>query len=120
MSLRNIIRQVIEDIDWFYVIVVMIISVLIITLGIFGLLGSDNSTEACSNRKVVHVVNVNKDYYRTIRTGKVTNMQRYEVEYVRVILDDYTTWEARYEDLDHDVVVGNTLSNKCGKIWDKK
>ena len=120
MSLRNIIRQVITEIDWFYVIVVMIISVLLITIGIFGLLGSDNSKEKCSNRKVVHVVNVNKDYYRTTRVGKVTTMRRYEVEYVRVILDDYTTWEARYEDLDHDVVVGNTLSNKCGKIWNKK
>ena len=45
MSLRNIIRQVITEIDWFYVIVVMIISVLLITIGMFGLLGSDNSKE---------------------------------------------------------------------------
>ena len=89
-------------------------------IGIFGLLGSDNSKEKCSNRKVVHVVNINKDYYRTNKIGKHYFTEKYEIEYVRVILDDYTTWEARYEDLDHDVVVGNTLSNKCGKNWDKK
>ena len=120
MSLRNVIREIASEIDWFYVIVVIIISALIILLGVFGLLWDGKSNEECVNRKVVNVVNINKDHYRIIRTGKVTTTQRYEVEYVRVILDDYSTWEARYDDLDHDVVVGNTLSNSCGKIWDKK
>lgn len=120
MSLRNVVKEIISEIDWFYIIMIIIVSVLLISVGIFGLLYTGDSSKECSNRKVVHVVNVNKDHYRTIRTGKVTTTQRYEVEYVRVILDDYSTWEARYDDLDHDVVVGNTLSNSCGKIWDKK
>lgn len=120
MSLRNVVKEIISEIDWFYIIMIIIVSVLLISVGIFGLVYTGYSSKGCSNRKVVHVVNVNKDYYRTIRTGKVTTMHRYEVEYVRVILDDYSTWEARYSDLDHDVVVGNTLSNSCGKIWDKK
>lgn len=120
MSLRNIIRELASEINWFYVIVVMIISILTILLGILGLLDDGDSSKECSNRKVVHVVNVNKDYYRTTRVGKVTTTHRYEVEYVRVILDDYSTWEARYDDLDHDVIIGNTMSNKCGKVWNKK
>ena len=120
MSLRNAVKIIIEEIDWFYVIMIIIVSVLLISVGVFGLLFKGDSSKDCTNRKVVNVVNVNKDYYRTTRVGKVTTIHRYEVEYVRVILDDYSTWEARYDDLDHDVIVGNTLSNSCGKIWNKK
>lgn len=120
MSLRNVLKGIVSEIDWFFVTVVVGICILVALLGIVGILKDSDSSEGCSNRKVVHVVNVNKDHYRTTRVGKVSTVHRYEVEYVRVILDDYTTWEARYSDLDHDVVVGNTLSDSCGKIWDKK
>lgn len=120
MSLRNMIKTIASDIDWVMVIGVMGISVIMILIGIIGMLTRSVSSKDCSNRKIVHVTNINKDYYRTARVGKVTTMHRYEVEYIRVILDDYSTWEARYDDLDHDVIVGNTLSNRCGKIWSKK
>ena len=120
MSLRNVVKGIVSEIDWFIVFALVGMCILVTLLGIVGFLKDNDSSKGCSNRKVVHVVNVNKDYYRTQRVGKVTTVRRYEVEYVRVILDDYTTWEARYSDLDHDVVVGNTLSNSCGKIWDKK
>ena len=120
MSLRNAVKIIIEEIDWFYVFMIMGVSVVLILIGIIGMSTSNISSKECSNRKIIHVVNINKDYYRTTRVGKVTTMHKYEVEYVRVILDDYSTWEARYDDLDHDVIVGNTLSNSCGKIWHKK
>lgn len=120
MSLRNAVKIIIEEIDWFYVFMIMGVSVVLILIGIIGMSTSNISSKDCSNRKIINVVNVNKDYYRTTRVGKVTTMHKYEVEYVRVILDDYSTWEARYDDLDHDVIVGNTLSNSCGKIWNKK
>lgn len=88
MSLRNVIKTIVSDIDWVMIIGVIGISVIIILIGIIGMLTNNVSSKECSNRKVVHVVNVNKDYYRTTRVGKVTTTHRYEVEYVRVILDD--------------------------------
>ena len=119
MSLRNL-KQYVSSVDIYLAIAFIGIILLLFLLLIVGVFTDNTSDKGCVNRKIINVINVNKDYYRTTRVGKVTTMQQHEIEYVRVILDDYTTWEARYEDLDHDVVVGNTLSNKCGKNWDKK
>ena len=113
-------RDTISNVDWGIVLMILGVSTLMYLLVVIGVT-TDNATNVeCANRKVINVVNVNKDHYRTYRVGKVTRVQRYEIEYVRVILDDHSSWEARYDDLDHDVVVGNTLSESCGKIWDKE
>lgn len=119
MSLRNL-KQYVSSVDIYLATAFIGIILLLFLLVIMGIFTDNTSNKGCVNKKIVNVVNINKDYYRTNKIGKHYFTEKYEIEYVRVILDDYTTWEARYEDLDHDVVVGNTLSNKCGKIWDKK
>ena len=113
-------KETISNVDWGIVLMIGGGSILLSLLVFIGVTTDNTTNVECANRKVINVVNVNKDHYRTYRVGKVTRVQRYEVEYVRVILDDYSTWEARYDDLDHDVVVGNTLSESCGKVWDKE
>ena len=113
-------RDTISNVDWGLVLMILGVSMLMCLLVFIGVTADYTNNEECANRKVINVVNVNKDHYRTYRVGKVTNIQRYEIEYVRVILDDHSSWEAKYDDLDHDVVVGNTLSESCGKVWDRE
>ena len=113
-------KETISNVDWGIVLMIAGASVLMGLLVFIAMVTDNDPSKECANRKVVNVVNVNKDHYRTYRVGKVTRMQRYEIEYVRVILDDHSSWEARYDDLDHDVVVGNTLSESCGKVWEKE
>lgn len=113
-------KESISNVDWKIVWMIAGASILMGLLVFIVKVTDNDPSKECANRKVVNVVNINKDHYRTYSVGKVTRMQKYEIEYVRVILEDYSTWEARYDDLDHDVVVGNTMSETCGKIWDKK
>lgn len=113
-------RDTISNVDWGIVLMILGVSTLMCLLVFIGITTDNTTNVECANRKVINVVNVNKDHYRTYRVGKVTRMQRYEIEYVRVILDDHSSWEARYDDLDHDVVVGNILSESCGKVWEKE
>lgn len=113
-------KDTISNVDWGIVLMILGASTLMCLLVVIGITTDNATNERCANRKVINVVNVNKDHYRTYRVGKVTRVQRYEIEYVRVILDDHSSWEARYDDLDQDVVVGNTLSESCGKIWEKE
>lgn len=113
-------KETISNVDWGIVLMILGVSTLMCLLVVIGITTDNTTNLECANRKVINVVNVNKDHYRTYRVGKVTRVQRYEIEYVRVILDDHSSWEARYDDLDHDVVVGNTLSESCGKVWDKE
>ena len=112
-------KERLSEFDWSWVLLFLIAIVLfalLIVLCIFGEKSSSNK-DICANRKVVSVTNIKKDHYRPYRVGKSTYLQHYEIEYVKIILDDNSVWEAEADDLDHDVMVGNTMFAGCDDTW---
>lgn len=114
-------KERLSDFDWSWILLLLmsiVLFALLIVLCIYGEKSSSNKN-ICANRKVVNVTNIKKDHYRHYRVGKVNHVQHYEIEYVRIVLDDHTAWEAKVDDLDHDVMIGNTMFVGCNDVWDK-
>ena len=115
-------KERLSDFDWSWILLFLIAIVLFALLVVLCIFGEKSSSDKdiCANRKVVNVTNIKKDHYRPYRVGKVTYLQHYEIEYVKIILDDNSVWEAEADDLDHDVMVGNTMFVGCDKNWSKE
>lgn len=69
MSFKNL-KQYVSSIDIYLAIAFIGIILLLFLLIIVGVFTDNTSNKGCVNRKIVNVVTINKDYYRTNKIGK--------------------------------------------------